>query len=95
MRQHKSVGIIGAGIAGLSYATKLQKAGYNVALFKKSHGVSGRLSTPSNVTWQWDLGAQYFTTRDPIFTAEVECWVNGDVARLGQPGLKVFDGVNF
>ena len=95
MRQHTSVALIGAGIAGLSCATKLQKAGYKVTLFEKSRGVSGRLSTRSNVTWQCDHGAQYFTARDPIFAAEVERWVNADIARLWQPGLKVFDGVNF
>lgn len=89
------IAIIGAGISGLSCATALQKAGYQVTLFEKSRGVSGRLSTRVNPGWQCDHGAQYFTARDPIFAAEVERWLKADVARLWQPRLKVFDGVSF
>ena len=95
MRQDKRIAIIGAGIAGLSCATQLQNAGYKVTLFEKSRGVSGRLSTRINQSWQCDHGAQYFTARDPIFAAEIQRWLNADVARLWQPRLKVFDGVNF
>lgn len=89
------IAIIGAGIAGLSSATKLHNAGYKVTLFEKSRGVSGRLSTRVNANWQCDHGAQYFTARDPIFAAEVKRWVNANVAQLWQPRLQVFDGLNF
>lgn len=95
MRQNLSIAIIGAGISGLSCATKLQDAGYKVTLFEKSRGVSGRLSTRMSASWQCDHGAQYFTARDPIFAAEVQRWLSADVARLWQPRLKVFDGLNF
>jgi len=95
MRQDVSIAIIGSGVAGLSCATKLQNAGYKVTLFEKSRGVSGRLSTRINKSWQCDHGAQYFTARDPIFAAEIQRWVKADVARLWQPRLKVFDGLNF
>ena len=88
----KRVAIIGAGIAGLSCATALQKAGFAVTLFEKSRGVSGRLSTRVTDAWQCDHGAQYFTARDPLFDAEVQCWVAQDVARVWQPRLMVFDG---
>jgi predicted NAD/FAD-dependent oxidoreductase len=88
----KSIAIIGAGIAGLSCATALQKAGFEVTLFEKSRGVSGRLSTRATENWQCDHGAQYFTARDSLFDAEVQRWIDHGVAQEWQPLLKVFDG---
>jgi len=94
----KQVAVIGAGIAGLSCATALQRAGANVTVFEKSRGVSGRLSTrvvqAADLTqlWQCDHGAQYFTARDPVFNVEVQRWIQADVAQLWQPRLMVLDG---
>lgn len=93
-KPHK-VAIIGAGISGLSCATALQNSGLQVILYEKSRGVSGRLSTRVYEHWQCDHGAQYFTARDPLFTAEVQRWIKADVAKLWEPELKVFDGENF
>ena len=90
-----NIAIIGAGIAGLSCATALQNAGFNVTLFEKSRGPSGRLSTRVTPQWQCDHGAQYFTARDPLFLAEVERWLKAGVAALWQPNLQVYDGQNF
>lgn len=89
------VAIIGAGIAGLSCASALQNAGFNVTLFEKSRGPSGRLSTRVTPQWQCDHGAQYFTARDPLFLAEVERWLKAGVAALWQPNLQVYDGQHF
>jgi renalase len=95
MSSQNKIAIVGAGISGLSCATVLDKAGFQVTLFEKSRGVSGRLSTRMTAHWQCDHGAQYFTARDPLFHAEVQRWIDADVARLWQPSLKVFDGKNF
>lgn len=89
------VAIIGAGIAGLSCATALQNAGFSVTLFEKSRGPSGRLSTRVTPQWQCDHGAQYFTARDALFSAEVERWLKAGVATLWQPNLQVYDGKSF
>ena len=95
MSHPSKIAIIGAGIAGLSCASALQNAGFNVTLFEKSRGPSGRLSTRVTPQWQCDHGAQYFTARDPLFFAEVKRWLKAGVATLWQPNLQVNDGEHF
>jgi renalase len=71
---HRSVAIVGAGMAGASAAVALHKAGHKVTLFEKSRGPSGRMSTRRTNDWQADHGAQYFTAKSPAFQSEVEAW---------------------
>ena len=85
-----SVSIIGAGIAGLSCATQLQALGFQVHIYEKSYGPSGRMSTRDKNGWSADHGAQYFTARDPLFIEELNTWIKADVAALWNPHLKVF-----
>jgi renalase len=68
------IAIIGTGIAGLSAAQALQKAGHSVHLFDKSRGVGGRMSSKRSDAGSLDLGAQYFTARDRRFVAQVQQW---------------------
>ena len=78
----KKVAIVGAGIAGLSCATHLQALGFEVGVFEKSRGPSGRMSTKHGEGWTADHGAQYFTARDPLFKHELDSWIeNGIVDR--------------
>lgn len=86
------IAIIGAGMAGLSCAGALQEAGYQVTLFEKSRGPSGRMSTRSSAGWQCDHGAQYFTARSPEFRAEVSRWEAAGVAAIWSPRLQVLAG---
>jgi renalase len=86
------VAIVGAGLAGLSCATELQRAGLKVIVFDKSRGVGGRMSTRRGDNWSCDHGAQYFTARDVNFRAEVERWRAAGVANVWQPRLAVWDG---
>ena len=87
MNRLAHIAVIGAGIAGLSCATLLQGAGLRVQLFDKSGGPSGRMSTRRRDDWQCDHGAQYFTTTDPDFLAEVMRWQRAGVAGLWSPRL--------
>ncbi len=64
-----NVGIIGAGLSGLTVATQLTAAGYAVDVFDKGRAVGGRMSSRRITAGYWDHGAQYFTIRDPAFRA--------------------------
>jgi len=86
-----TVAIIGAGIAGLNCATHLQACGFQVQLFEKSRGVSGRMSTRTSHDWSADHGAQYFTARDPLFIEELEKWLHAEVAAIWNPRLRVYE----
>lgn len=90
------IAVIGAGLAGLSCAQALLRAGHTVHVFDKARGPSGRMSTrraeDDNGPWQCDHGAQYFTARDPAFRAEVARWQQAGVAALWDARLASFDG---
>jgi hypothetical protein len=89
---HKeTIAIIGAGLAGLSCATKLQAQGFKVQVFEKSRGPSGRMSTRNGKDWTADHGAQYFTARDPLFIEELNNWINAGVSAAWHPHIKVFE----
>ncbi|WP_075216225.1 NAD(P)/FAD-dependent oxidoreductase [Mongoliimonas terrestris] len=66
-----AVAVVGAGIAGLTAARKLAKAGAIVQVFEKSRGIGGRLATRRTEGGPIDHGAQYFTAREPAFKAWV------------------------
>ena len=95
MKNKPNIAIIGAGMSGLACATTLQNSSYEVTIFEKSKGVSGRISTRVTDNWQCDHGAQYFTASDAQFAAEVQRWQQAGVAAEWQPRLQVFDGVSF
>lgn len=95
------IGIVGAGIAGLSCAEMLAAAGHAVTVFDKGRGAGGRMATRRVPTPSGDVafdhGAQYFTARDPRFSAAVTGWQAsglvspwpsaGDDAWVGTPGM--------
>ena len=91
------IGIIGAGLAGLTCATQLARAGMTPMLFDKGSRPGGRMSTWIDGDNAWDYGAQYFTVRDPGFAEEVAIWsAEGAVAPwpacepdawVGTPGM--------
>jgi renalase len=78
----RTVGVIGAGIAGLMAATRLQEHGREVTVFDKSKGVGGRMATRRVGDAVLDHGAQFFTARDEDFRARVDRWVEDGAATL-------------
>ena len=100
-RQEIDTLIIGAGMAGLSCATRLAREGDEVCVLDKGRGPGGRMASRraqvAGETLSFDHGAQYFTARDPRFKSVVEGWeAQGAVARwpaagedawVGTPGM--------
>lgn len=64
----KRLAIIGAGLSGLTLARRLRDIA-DITVFEKSRGVGGRMATRYAPPFEFDHGAQYFTARDPSFTA--------------------------
>ncbi|MEL7524345.1 MAG: FAD-dependent oxidoreductase [Pseudomonadota bacterium] len=66
--QRHAIGIIGAGMAGLSCASVLTEHGHTPVLLEKGRGVGGRLATRrTDAGFQFDHGAQYVTARTAGF----------------------------
>lgn len=57
------VGIVGAGMAGLSAAKKLTAAGVSVKIFEKSHVLGGRVATRKVGDYYFDTGATSISPR--------------------------------
>ena len=70
--QTTDVLVIGAGMAGLSAAAELQRAGRRVLVLDKGRGVGGRLASRRIGGATFDHGAQFITTRDARFAAVLE-----------------------
>lgn len=64
------IGIIGAGIAGLTAGTELKAAGHKVVLFEKSRGYGGRMATryaENDKNLKLDHGVPYISVKSPEF----------------------------
>ena len=59
--------IVGAGVAGLSCAGELQKAGRHVAVLERSHSVGGRCATRRFQGQAVDFGPMFLHGREPRF----------------------------
>ena len=77
-RNKKSAVILGAGIAGLTVAYELERAGYNVTILEASHRVGGR-----NVTYRHgDVVDEMGNPQTVNFDNEPHLFFNGGPARL-------------
>jgi len=92
---------IGAGIAGLTAARRLQDRGHVVTVLDKARAPGGRVATrrvlnadadrPDLVDLAFDHGAQYFTVRDSRFATEVEGWHKARAVQVWHGTLATFD----
>ena len=68
-----SIAIIGAGIAGLTTALLAREHGLDATIFEKSRGPGGRLASKrAGGEASVDIGAQFFTVRNPRFRRLLE-----------------------
>ncbi|MGO1693504.1 MAG: NAD(P)/FAD-dependent oxidoreductase [Marinobacter sp.] len=63
----RRIAVIGSGLAGLTAAIKLKQQNHDVTVFEKSRGPGGRLAAKRITDGSADIGAQYFTSRNPEF----------------------------
>ena len=89
--KYKSVGIIGAGIAGLICADQLRREGISVTILEKSRGVGGRSATRHLDESSCDHGAQYFTVSDPLFAERVAEWRGKEVVDIWRGRIVAID----
>ena len=74
----KRIAIIGAGISGLTLAHFLHNQ-FDVTVFDKSRGVSGRMSTRRSDPFSFDHGANYFTAKSSEFQSFLTPMINAGV----------------
>ncbi len=83
--------VIGAGVAGLTAARALARAGRRVVVLEKSRGVGGRCATrragTTSAPQRLDHGAQFVTARDPRFAALLASWRASGEARVWAHGF--------
>lgn len=72
------VAIVGAGLAGLTCANVLRRAGISVQVFEEDRNVGGRIATTCVGTDRFDHGAQYFCAQSSEFRSYLT-----DASRLG------------
>jgi len=63
----RRIAVVGSGVAGLSAAILLEQKNHSVTVFEKSRGPGGRLAAKRVTGGSADIGAQYFTIRNPEF----------------------------
>ncbi|CAN5251748.1 FAD-dependent oxidoreductase [soil metagenome] len=92
------IGIIGAGIAGLTAGRHLAKAGHDITIIEKSRGFGGRMATRyagKNNETKLDHGLSHFSVSSSDFQKLAdELKENGLIKRWGD-NIALFDGNKF
>lgn len=70
----QSVAIIGAGMAGITCASKLLMDIPEVVVFEQYAKAGGRMASVRFGDYQCDVGAQYFTAGSEAFRDHLEAW---------------------
>ncbi|MCY7367558.1 MAG: FAD-dependent oxidoreductase [Chamaesiphon sp.] len=81
------IAVIGAGIAGLTCAQKLQQAGKSVVLIDKSRGLGGRLATRRLAGTHADHGVCYLQPKGDLFRAWIAELVAAGILRVWTEGI--------
>ncbi|OZM71833.1 NAD/FAD-dependent oxidoreductase [Amycolatopsis antarctica] len=88
-----TVMVVGAGIAGVACARELTAAGVAVRIVDRGHAIGGRMATKhlGSPRRAVDIGAAYFTVRDPGFAAIAAHWQAEGLARPWTDTLQAVD----
>jgi renalase len=87
-----AVVVVGAGLSGIACARVLVEAGVEVRVLERAHAVGGRMASKRLHGRPVDLGAAYFTVRDPEFAEVVGRWRTAGLARPWTPELVALGG---
>lgn len=84
--------VVGAGVAGVACAAGLTAAGIAVRVLERARTVGGRMASSHIDGRPVDMGAAYFTVRDPEFAQVVARWRTAGLARPWTAELAVLGG---
>jgi renalase len=82
--------IVGAGVSGIACARVLADAGVPVWVAERGRVPGGRMATKRFDGRPADIGAGYFTVREPDFAAVVRRWASAGLAREWTDTLQVW-----
>ena len=68
--------VVGAGMAGLTAASELEKRGISTIVLDKGRVPGGRMATRRFKDATFDHGAQHFSVRSPEFRGKVARWID-------------------
>ena len=91
------IGIIGAGIAGLTAGRHLAKAGHEVTILEKSKGLGGRMATRyagKDLSYKMDHGVSWFEARSPEFQSFTAELLEKKLVKLWGEKFLFFNGNN-
>lgn len=86
-----SVVVVGAGLAGVACARAVAAAGIPVRVVDRAATVGGRMASSPHDGRPVDMGAAYFTVRDPEFAELVAEWRSAGLARPWTAELAVLE----
>ena len=84
------VAVIGAGLAGLVVARRLQSVAH-VTVFEKSRAAGGRMATRYAGDYEFDHGAQFFTARTERFRSLLQPLIDDGAVADWQARFAEFD----
>lgn len=84
------VAVVGAGISGAVCARVLREHGISAELIERGRAPGGRMASPELHGRRVDLGAAYFTAKEPDFVVAVERWSAQKLVRDWTDTLDVF-----
>lgn len=88
------IAVVGAGISGVACAQVLVRAGHQVVVLDRGRVPGGRMASrrfPPSMGRYVDIGASYFTVREPGFQSVVDDWADRGLARAWTDRFDVWE----
>lgn len=86
------IGIIGAGLAGLTAGRLLANAGHDVTILEKNEGYGGRMATHKNGNALYDFGFSHLTVQSPEFKEFTDELLEKNLVHPWGEHISFFDG---